>query len=65
MILNDFLSWQKNDDSDTSKIIPISFNVYGILEENKKIYVCKIKENSLFRLTQAKQVVSDSWKYME
>ena len=35
MILSDFLSRQKNDDSDPSEIIPISFNVYNILEENR------------------------------
>ena len=36
MILSDFLSQQKNDDSDPSEIIPISFNAYRILEENRK-----------------------------
>ena len=41
MILSDFLSQQKNDDSDPSEIIPISFNAYGILEENRKVEVCK------------------------
>ena len=41
MILSDFLSWQKNDNSDPSEIIPISFNAYGILEENRNIDVCK------------------------
>ena len=35
MILSDFLSWQKNDDSDPSEIIPISFNAYGILQINR------------------------------
>ena len=33
MILSDFLSKQKHDDSDPHKIIPISFNMYGILQE--------------------------------
>ena len=41
MILSDFLSRQKNNESDPSEIIPISFNAYGILEENRKIDVCK------------------------
>ena len=41
MILSDFLSQQKNNDSDPSEIIPISFNPYRILEENRKIDVCK------------------------
>ena len=33
MILSDFLSQQKNDDSTPHKIIPISFNMYQILED--------------------------------
>ena len=37
MILSDFLSWQRNDDSDPSEIIPISFNAYNILEENRNL----------------------------
>ena len=40
MILSDFLSWQKNDDSDPSEIIPITFNASGILEENRDIDIC-------------------------
>ena len=51
MILSDFLSCQKNDDSDASEIIPISFNAYKILEDNRKVdecknFPCKNKENS-------------------
>ena len=37
MIHSDFLSRQGNDDSDPSEIIPISFNVYNILEENRNL----------------------------
>ena len=40
MILSDFLSHKKNDDSDPSEIIPISFNAYKILEENWKVDEC-------------------------
>ena len=40
-ILSDFLSWQKNDTSNPSKIIPISFNIYSILEDNRNIDICK------------------------
>ena len=40
MTLSDFLSRQKNDDSDASEIIPISFNGYKILEENRKVDAC-------------------------
>ena len=41
MILSDFLSRQKNDDSNPSEIIPISFNTYSILEDNRNIDICK------------------------
>ena len=34
MILSDFLSWQNKDDSNHNKIIPISFDMYKILEDN-------------------------------
>ena len=44
MILSDFLSWQGNDNSDPSEIIPISFNVYNILEENRNLGMCKKNE---------------------
>ena len=32
MILSDFLSGQKNDDSNPQELIPISFNMYQVLE---------------------------------
>ena len=32
MILSDFLSQQKNNDSNPHEIIPISFNMYQVLE---------------------------------
>ena len=55
MILSDFLSQQKNDDRDPSKIIPISFNAYRILEVNRKIDVCKNEEKFLIQMcSQAK-----------
>ena len=34
MILSDFLSGQKNDDSNPHEIIPISFNICKILDDN-------------------------------
>ena len=40
MTLGDFLSCQKNDDSDPSKIIPISFDAYKTLEDNRKVHDC-------------------------
>ena len=58
MILSDFLSRQGNDDSDPGKIIPISFNAYNILEENRNLSnldMCKKKEKFLVQMqSQAK-----------
>ena len=34
MILSNFLSRQKHDDSNPHEIILVSFNMYGILQEN-------------------------------
>ena len=34
MILSDFVSQQKNDDSNPYEIIPISFDLYQILADN-------------------------------
>ena len=31
MVISDFLSWQKHDDSNPHEIIPISFNIHNIL----------------------------------
>ena len=36
MVLSDFLLKQSNDDSNPNEIIPISFNTYKILEDNRK-----------------------------
>ena len=49
IILSDFLPWQKNDDSDPSEIIPISFNAYRILEENRKIDVSRNEQKFLIK----------------
>ena len=46
MILSDFLSRQGNDDSDPSEIIPISFNAYNILEENRNLGMCEKNEGN-------------------
>ena len=34
MILSDFLSWQIEDDSNPHEVIPISFNIWEILQDN-------------------------------
>ena len=49
MILSDILSQQKNDDSDPGEIIPISFNAYRILEENRKIDICRNEQKFLIQ----------------
>ena len=36
MVLSDFLLQQSNDDSNPNEIIPISFNIYKILEDNRE-----------------------------
>ena len=38
------LSQQRNDNSDPSEIIPISFNAHNILEENRDLGMCKKNE---------------------
>ena len=34
MVLSDFLSRQNNDDSNPHEIIPVSFNMHNVLQEN-------------------------------
>ena len=63
MILSDFLSQQKNDDSDPNEIIPISFNTYRILEENRKINVCK--NEGKFLIQTCSQAETSSTKLVE
>ena len=41
MILSDFLLRQNSDDSNPSEIIPISFNICKILEDNRNLGKCK------------------------
>ena len=41
MILSDFLLQQNSDDSNPSEIIPISFNICKILEDNRDLGKCK------------------------
>ena len=67
MILSDFLSQQKNDDSDPSEIIPIAFNAYDILEENRNINIHERNDEKYLIQTHSKlkQVVPNSQKSME
>ena len=67
MIMSDFLSLQKNNDSDPSEIMPISFNAYDVLEESRNIDIHERNDENYLIQTcfQAKQVVPSSWKSME
>ena len=58
MILSDFLSHQGNDDSDPSEIIPISFNVYNILEENRNLDMHKKNEGKFLIRTHSQTKMS-------
>ena len=61
MILSDFLSRQGNDNSDPSEIIPISFNVYNILEENKNLGMHEKNEGKF--LIQMHSQAKIKWHY--
>ena len=64
MILSDFLSQQKNDDSDPSEIIPISFNAYNILEMNRDICLCD-KDEEKYLIQTCSQAKMSSTKLLE
>ena len=64
MILSDFLSQQKNDDSDPSEIIPISFNAYDILKENRDIDICE-KNEEKFLIQMHSQAKMSGTKLLE
>ena len=68
MILSDFLLQQKNDDSDPSEIIPISFNAYSILEENRKVNVhinFPCKDENKFLIQKCSQAKMSGTKLLE
>ena len=72
MILSDFLLCQNSDDSNPSEIIPISFNVCKILEDNRNLGKYKniinnisAHGNTYYRCTpKPNLVVQDSQKFM-
>ena len=69
MILSDFLLQQNNDHSNPSEIIPISFDMYKILENNLNNFTKNnnlAKVNISFKLIhKPKPVVQNSQKFME
>ena len=66
MILSDFLSHQNNDNSNPSKIIPISFSMYSILEDNRNFDICKnTDENKKYLIQTCSQAKTSSTKLPE
>ena len=66
MALCDFLSWQNNEDSNSSEIIPISFNTYKILEENRNFGKCNNKtDNEKYLIQTHSQPKTSSTKLLE
>ena len=41
MVLSDFLSKQNHDESNPHEVIPISFNIHNLLQENIIILECQ------------------------
>ena len=64
MIVSDFLSRQKNDNINPSEIIPISFNTYSILEDNRNIDICKGNDGKYLIQTHS-QAKTSSTKLLE
>ena len=64
MILSDFLSRQKNDDSNPSEIIPISFNAYNILKDSRNINICK-RNDEKYLIQPCSQAKTSSTKLPE
>ena len=66
MILSDFLSQQNSDNSNPSKIIPISFNKYSILEDNRSFDICKNNdEDEKYLIQTHSQAKTSSTKLLE
>ena len=64
MILSDFLSWQNNDTSNPSKIIPISFITYSILEDIRNIDIHKGNDQK-YLIQTCSQAKTSSTKLLE
>ena len=54
----------ENDDSNPSEIIPISFNAYDILEENRNIDICK-RNDEKYLIQTCSQATTSSSKLLE
>ena len=66
MILSDFLSWQNNDSCYPSEIIPISFNTYSILEDNRNFDICNNNdEDEKYLIQTCSQAKTSSTKLLE
>ena len=64
MIWSDFLSQQHNDSSNPSEVIPISFNTYSILEDNRNLDICKNNDEKYLIQTRS-QTKTNSTKLPE
>ena len=58
MILSDFLPWQNNDNSNPHEVIPISFNMYQILNQNYYIekYLIQTRSQTKYSGTKLPEV---------
>ena len=66
VILSDFLSCQNNDNSNPNEIIPISFNTYSILEDNRNFDIHKnTDENEKYLIQTHSQAKSSGTKLPE
>ena len=66
IVLSDFLSQQNNDDINPSEIIPISFNTYKILEDNRDFGKCNNKiDNEKYLIQTYSQAKTSSIKLPE
>ena len=66
MILSDFLSQQNNDSGNPSEIIPISFNTYNILEDNRNFDICNNNDdNEKYLIQTCSQAKTSGTKLLE
>ena len=66
MILSDFLPCQNNDNSNPNEIIPISFNTYSILEDNRNFDICRNNDkNEKYLIKTSSQAKTSGTKHSE
>ena len=66
MVLSDFIPQQNNDSSKPSEIIPISFNTYSILGDNRNSDICNSNnDNEKYLIQTCSQAKISSTKLLE